>query len=87
MADDAPPPEGVWTGKGQAGRHSSQGNSESKSANGALDLALVEGPWKHAFHLGQYQASGTLGLGYQIFDSDATKLAAQAGVGYLGTSC
>jgi putative salt-induced outer membrane protein len=129
VADDAPPPpEGVWTGKGQAGYLSSQGNSESKSANVALDMALVEGPWKHAFHLGglygksagivsaerwdtawqsnhdltaalfafgglrymhdmfsgfQYQASGTAGLGYKIFDSDAIKLAAQAGVGYL----
>jgi putative salt-induced outer membrane protein len=128
-ADDAPPPppEGVWTGKGQAGYVSSKGNTDSKSANVALDMALVEGPWKHAFHLGglygqsagvvsaerwdtawqsnhdltanvfafgglryqhdmfsgfQYQASGTAGLGYKIFDTDATKLSAQIGVGY-----
>jgi putative salt-induced outer membrane protein len=129
MAEDAPPPppEGVWTGKGQAGYVSSKGNSDSKSANVALDMALVEGPWKHAFHLGglygesagivsaerwdtgwqsnydltkdiftfgglryqhdmfsgfQYQASGTAGVGYKIFDTDATKLSAQVGAGY-----
>jgi putative salt-induced outer membrane protein len=126
-ADDAPPPEGVWTGKGQAGYVSSKGNSDSKSANVALDMTLVEGPWKHAFHLGglygqsagivsaerwdtawqsnqdltpnvfafgglryqhdmfsgfQYQASATAGLGYKIFDTDATKLSAQIGAGY-----
>ena len=128
-ADDAPPPppEGVWTGKGQAGYVSSKGNTDSKSANVALDMALVEGPWKHTFHLGglygqsagvvsaerwdtagqsnhdltanlfafgglryqhdmfsgfQYQASATAGLGYKIFDTDATKLSAQIGVGY-----
>ena len=54
LAEDAPPPppEGVWTGKGQAGFVSAKGNSDSKSANVALDMALVEGPWKHAFHLG-----------------------------------
>jgi putative salt-induced outer membrane protein len=55
LADDAPPPpppQGVWTGKGQAGYVSSKGNSDSKSANAALDMALVEGPWKHTFHVG-----------------------------------
>jgi putative salt-induced outer membrane protein len=52
-ADDAPPPpQGVWTGKGQAGYTSSQGNSEAKSANAALDMSLLEDAWKHAFHLG-----------------------------------
>jgi putative salt-induced outer membrane protein len=126
--DAPPPPEGVWTGKGQAGYVSSKGNSDSKSANVALDMTLVEGPWKHAFHLGglygqsagivsaerwdtawqsnhdltstvfvfgalryqhdmfsgfQYQASGTAGLGYKIFDTDAIKLSAQIGAGYL----
>ena len=50
--DPPPPPEGVWTGKGQAGYVSSKGNTDSTSANVALDTALVEGPWKHAFHLG-----------------------------------
>src|SRR5579883_3405375 len=52
-ADDAPPPppQGIWTGKGQAGYTASQGNSVAKSANAALDMSLVEDPWKHAFHL------------------------------------
>lgn len=63
-ADDAPPPppEGVWTGKGQAGYVSSKGNTDSKSANVALDMALVEGPWKHTFHLGGLygQSSGVV---------------------------
>ncbi len=53
LADDPPPPpQDVWTGKGQAGYVSSQGNSEAKSANAAIDMALVDGPWKHSFHLG-----------------------------------
>jgi putative salt-induced outer membrane protein len=52
LCDEAPPPENVWTGKGQAGYVASQGNSEAKSANAAIDMALLEGPWKHAFHLG-----------------------------------
>jgi putative salt-induced outer membrane protein len=43
---------GVWTGKGQAGFVSTQGNSESKSGNAALDLSFTDEPWKHAFHLG-----------------------------------
>ncbi len=129
VADDAPPPppQGVWTGSGQAGYVSSQGNSEAKSANAAIDMALVDGPWHHALHLGalygqsagivsaerwdtlwqtnydlptdlytfgalhyqhdmfngfQYQASGTVGLGYKFINTDATKLSAQLGVGY-----
>jgi putative salt-induced outer membrane protein len=51
MADDAPPPQGVWTGKGQAGYVATQGNSEGKSANAALDMSFLEDPWKHSFHL------------------------------------
>jgi putative salt-induced outer membrane protein len=53
-AEDAPPPppQGVWTGKGQAGYTASKGNADSKSANAAIDMAYREGPWKHAFHLG-----------------------------------
>lgn len=58
-ADDAPPPQGVWTGKGQAGYVSAKGNSDSKSANAALDMALLEGPWNHTFHFdGLYGQSG-----------------------------
>jgi putative salt-induced outer membrane protein len=49
-ADDAPANDG-WKGKGQVGVVVSQGNSESKSANAAIDTALVAGQWKHAFHL------------------------------------
>jgi putative salt-induced outer membrane protein len=50
--DPPPPPQNVWTGKGQAGYTSSSGNSEGKSANAAIDMAYLDDPWKHAFHLG-----------------------------------
>ncbi len=64
MCDDAPPPppQNVWTGKGQAGYVSSQGNSQAKSANAAIDLGYLDGPWSHAFHLGGLygQSSGVL---------------------------
>ena len=52
FADDPPPPQDVWTGKGQAGFVASQGNTQAQTANAALDMALVNGDWKHAFHLG-----------------------------------
>ncbi len=52
LADDPPPPQDVWTGKGQAGYVASQGNTDAKSANAALDAALLDGGWKHALHLG-----------------------------------
>ncbi len=48
----APPPMGVWTGKGQVGIVASQGNTDSKSANAIIDMALLEERWKHAFHFG-----------------------------------
>lgn len=54
-----PPPDGVWTGKGQAGYLASQGNTSSKSANAAIDMALVEGLWKHSFHLGGLYGQNT----------------------------
>jgi putative salt-induced outer membrane protein len=38
-----------WEGKGQAGLLLSQGNTEAKSANAALDLSRSGGGWKHAF--------------------------------------
>ncbi len=41
-----------WTGKGQAGLLFSQGNTEAKSANAAIDLARASDAWTHAFHLG-----------------------------------
>jgi putative salt-induced outer membrane protein len=52
LSDDAPPPpQGVWTGKGQAGYVATQGNSEGKSANAAIDMSYQDDPWKHIFHL------------------------------------
>lgn len=127
VADDAPPPMDVWTGKGQVGLLDSQGNTEAKSANAALDMARIDGVWKHIFHFDalygqsagivsaerwntswqsnynfdtnlfafgllhythdlfdgfEYQASGSAGLGYKIFDTDARKLSVQLGAGY-----
>lgn len=122
-----PPPMGVWTGKGQVGFMASQGNSVAKSANAALDMAYLTGPWKHALHFDllyassagitsaerwnalwqsnynlsttlyafgalqyhhdlfdgfQYQASGTAGIGYKVFDTKTIHLSVQAGAGY-----
>jgi putative salt-induced outer membrane protein len=128
VADDAPPPpQQEWIGKGQAGYTSSSGNSAAKSANAAIDLAYLDDPWKHAFHLGglygssagivsaerwdtswqsnyaltadlytfgllsyrhdlfsgfDYQATGSVGVGYKLLNSAATKLDVQVGVGY-----
>ena len=60
FCDDAPPPpQNVWTGKGQAGYSSSQGTTDATAANAALDLAYLDGAWKHAAHLGGlYGVSG-----------------------------
>ena len=59
--EPAPPPQNVWTGTGQAGYTSSSGNSEGKSANAAIDMAYLDDPWKHAFHLdGLYGQSAGL---------------------------
>jgi putative salt-induced outer membrane protein len=63
FCDDAPPspppPQGVWTGKGQAGFADSKGNTDAKSANAALDAGYLDGPWTHAVHLGGlYSESG-----------------------------
>jgi putative salt-induced outer membrane protein len=56
-----PPPQNVWIGTGQAGYTSSSGNSEGKSANAAIDMAYLDDPWKHAFHLdGLYGQSAGL---------------------------
>src|ERR1035438_10563858 len=53
MCDDAPPPpQDVWTGKGQAGYVASHGNADAAAANAALDMALFEGAWKQSAHLG-----------------------------------
>src|SRR5579871_5376476 len=47
----APPPMGVWTGKGQLGFLDSQGNTVAESANAALDMSLLTGVWKHTAHV------------------------------------
>jgi len=62
LGDDAPPPpQGVWTGKGQAGFSETKGNSDSRSGNAALDAGYLDGPWTHAFHLGGvYSGSGAV---------------------------
>lgn len=51
LADDAPPPQGVWVGKGQLGFLASQGNTQSESANAAIDMGLLLNPWEHKLHL------------------------------------
>jgi putative salt-induced outer membrane protein len=126
-ADAPPPPQDVWTGTGQAGYVSSQGNSEGKSANAAIDMSFLDDPWKHAFHLAglygqsanvvsaerwdtlwqsnynltknlftfgalhyqrdmfsgfQYQANVSVGVGYNLINTDKTQLSTQVGVGY-----
>ena len=128
LCDDAPPPpQGTWTGKGQAGYSASRGNSDATAANAALDMAYLDGDWKHALHLGglygentgivsaerwdvmwqtnyavskdlytfgnahythdmfsgfEYQATGSVGLGYKVINTKATQLDAQLGVGF-----
>ncbi len=53
-ADDAPapPPQGVWIGKGQFGFLDSKGNSDAESVNGNIDLLRYDGAWKNEFYLG-----------------------------------
>jgi putative salt-induced outer membrane protein len=52
-ADEPPPPQpqGVWVGKGQLGFLASQGNTQSDSANAAIDMSLLLDPWEHKLHL------------------------------------
>ena len=53
MCDDAPPPQQqVWTGKGQAGYSASHSTTDATAANAAIDMAYLDGDWKHALHLG-----------------------------------
>ena len=53
-----PPPQGIWTGKGQLGYLDTTGNTDSTAFNAILDMALLEDPWKHELHLGgQYGSS------------------------------
>lgn len=52
LADTPPPPPmGVWTGSGQFGYLASEGNSDAKSANAALDMSYLQDAWKHSLHL------------------------------------
>jgi putative salt-induced outer membrane protein len=55
LADDtpaAPPPMGVWIGKGQFGFLDSHGNSDAESANANLDLLRYDGAWKNELYVG-----------------------------------
>jgi putative salt-induced outer membrane protein len=47
-----PPPQGVWTGKGQLGFLNSRGNSDAESINANIDMLRYDGPWKNEFYLG-----------------------------------
>jgi putative salt-induced outer membrane protein len=47
-----PPPQGVWTGKGQFGFLSSHGNSDAESINGKVDLLRYDGAWKNEIYAG-----------------------------------
>ena len=62
FADEAPPtPPDGWSGKGQAGYVMSRGNSDSDSGNAKLDVADLNGDWKHTMHLeGLYGRSAHL---------------------------
>jgi len=51
--DEAPPPpQGVWTGKGQVGFLSSHGNSDAESFNGNVDVLRYDGAWKNEIYVG-----------------------------------
>jgi putative salt-induced outer membrane protein len=52
FADDPPPPEHTWFGKGQLGFLDSKGNSNAESVNGNLDISRIDGPWKNEIYLG-----------------------------------
>ncbi len=72
MCDDTPPPpppQNVWTGKGQAGYVSSTGNTVSKAANAAIDMAYLDGPWDHMFHLGGLYGRSTGILSAERWDA------------------
>jgi putative salt-induced outer membrane protein len=53
FSDEAPAPtQDTLTGKGQVGIFASQGNTEARSVNAALDMAMTTANWQHALHLG-----------------------------------
>jgi putative salt-induced outer membrane protein len=59
---------GVWTGKGQLGYLDSQGNTNAESANAALDMSLLTGPWKHALHLDGFYGKSADVVSSERFD-------------------
>jgi putative salt-induced outer membrane protein len=69
LGQTPPPPTGVWTGEGQLGWLASQGNTESQSANALLDIARIQGKWKHAFHLGGMYSENTNVVAAERWDS------------------
>jgi putative salt-induced outer membrane protein len=52
LADDPPPPEHTWFGKGQFGFLDSKGNSDAESVNGNFDVSRIDGPWKNEIYVG-----------------------------------
>lgn len=67
-----------WKGKGQAGLLISQGNTEAKSANAALELTRAIDGWKHAFNAaalygksGEIKSAERWNMGWQS-DRDIT---------------
>jgi putative salt-induced outer membrane protein len=53
LADDpAPPPQGVWIGKGQLGFLDSRGNSDAESLNANIDVLRYDGRWKNEIYVG-----------------------------------
>ena len=60
MGDDVPPPPQVC-GLARARRATLPHRStpESKSANAALDMSYLDGPWNHMFHLGGLYGQNT----------------------------
>jgi len=51
-ADSPPPPKDVWTGKGQGRLYGYGGQSNTKAANAAVDMAYIDDQWTHTFHFG-----------------------------------
>jgi putative salt-induced outer membrane protein len=72
LADDIlpPPPQGVWTGKGQLGYSGSQGNTEASSANAVLDMGLLVDPWEHKLHLGALYGKSAGIVAAERYDAD-----------------
>jgi putative salt-induced outer membrane protein len=72
LADEAPPPppQGVWTGKGQLGYSGSQGNTQASAANAMLDMGLLVDPWEHKLHLGALYGKSADIVASERYDAD-----------------